>query len=358
MIDFKDRELAGDIVAGIEKLSAGKKFRFCHICGTHEYAITRYGLRSLLPDNVEVVAGPGCPVCITPAGDLDRAVALARSGVTIATFGDVVRVPGSNSSLADAKTAGAQIQVVYGPEDAVKIAEKNPDTEVVFFATGFETTAPTTASIILEGPPENFSTLVVHRLMPPAMEFMVGVGEHRFDGFIAPGHVSTIIGTEPYQIFPRAYQMPTVVSGFEPTDILMSILMLIKQIKEGDFRVDNEYSRLVSENGNTKAQAAINEAFEVASGHWRGIGRIADSALEIRSEFKEYDAKVKYDINTGKVRELDPKCSCHLVIVGKLYPTECALFGKSCTPQKPRGPCMVSMEGTCHIAHRYGGKAI
>jgi hydrogenase expression/formation protein HypD len=358
VIDFKDRGLAKDIVKTIKKLSSGRKFKFCHICGTHEYTITRYGLRSLLPENVEVVAGPGCPVCITPARELDKAILLAQEGVTIATFGDVVRVPGSKSSLVEAKTQGGRVQVVYSPEDAVKAAEKNPDTEVVFFATGFETTAPTTASIILNGPPENFSVLIVHRLIPPAMEFMVGVGEHRFDGFIAPGHVSTIIGTKPYQVFPKAYQMPTVVAGFEPTDVLMAILMLIKQIREGDFRVDNEYSRLVTEDGNLKAQAAMEKAFEVVGGYWRGIGRILDSALKLRDKFKEYDARLKYDIDIGEVRELDPRCSCHLVIIGKVYPTECALFGKACTPQRPRGPCMVSIEGTCHIAYRYGTKVV
>jgi len=358
VIDFKDRGLAREIVEAIEKLSSGKKFKFCHVCGTHEYTITRYGLRSLLPENVEVMAGPGCPVCITPAADLDRAIALANKGVTIATFGDVVRVPGSRASLAEAKTSGARVRVVYGPNDAVEIAEKNPETDVVFFATGFETTAPTTASVILNDPPENFSVLTVHRLIPPAMEFMVGVGEHRFDGFIAPGHVSTIIGTRPYQQFSKAYQLPTVVGGFEPVDVLMTIFMLIKQIKEGDFGVGNEYSRVVTEDGNLKAQAAMEEAFEVVGGHWRGIGRLMGSALKLRDEFKEYDAGLKYDIDIGEVRELDPGCICHLVIVGKMYPAECALFGKVCTPQAPRGPCMVSMEGTCHVAHRYGDRVI
>jgi hydrogenase expression/formation protein HypD len=352
--DFKDRLLAEKIVETIDELSSGRKFRFCHVCGTHEYSVTRYGLRSLLPENVEVLAGPGCPVCITPAEELDKVIFLANEGVTISTFGDVIRVPGSRSSLAEAKAQGGQVQVVYGPQDAVELAKKNPETDVVFFATGFETTAPMTASIILNKPPKNFSTLVVHRIIPPAMEFMVGVGEHRFDGFIAPGHVSTIIGTEPYQIFPKAYQMPTVVAGFEPADVLMAILMLIKQITDGDFKVDNEYTRLVTDGGNPRAQAAMEKAFEVVGGHWRGIGRIPDSALKLRDEFSEYDADLKYDIDIGEVRELDPRCSCHLVIIGKVHPAECALFGKGCTPRGPRGPCMVSAEGTCHIAYRYG----
>jgi hydrogenase expression/formation protein HypD len=352
--DFKDRLLAEKIVDTIKKLSTGKKFRFCHICGTHEYSITRYGLRSMLPENVEVVAGPGCPVCITPAEDLDRVIHLANEGVIISTFGDVVRVPGSRSSLEEARAKGGKVKMVYGPQDAVDLARKNPDTDVVFFATGFETTAPTTASVILNEPPNNFSTLVVHRTIPPAMEFMVGVGEHRFDGFIAPGHVSAIIGTKPYELFPKAYQMPTVVAGFEPTDVLMSILMLIKQITDKDFKVDNEYTRLVTEDGNTKALATMENAFEVAGGNWRGIGRIPGSALKIRDEFSDYDASLKYDIDIGEVKDLDPRCSCHLVIVGKVYPQECSMFGKACTPQRPRGPCMVSNEGTCHVAYRYG----
>jgi hydrogenase expression/formation protein HypD len=353
--DFKDRLLAEKIVSAIEKLSSGKEFRFCHICGTHEYAITRNGLRSMLPENVEVVAGPGCPVCITPAGEIDRAIHLAKTGVIVTTFGDVVRVPGSSSSLAEARANGGLVKMVYGPQDAIDIARENPKKEVVFFATGFETTSPTTASVILNEPPKNWSALVVHRTIPPAMEFMVGVGENRFDGFIAPGHVSTIIGTKPYELFPRTYQMPTVVAGFEPTDVLMSILILIKQIKEKDFTVANEYTRLVAEEGNPKALAAMDEAFEEVGGNWRGIGRIPGSSLQIRDEYSDYDASKKYDIDIGNVQELDPKCSCHLVIVGKVYPQDCAMFGRGCTPAKPKGPCMVSNEGTCHIAYRYGG---
>ena len=354
MTDFKDRLLAEKIVEAIKKLSSGKKFRFCHICGTHEYSITRNGLRSMLPENVEVVAGPGCPVCITPTGELDRAIHLANEGIILTTFGDVVRVPGSSSSLGEARANGGLVKMVYGPQDAIDIARKNPKKEVVFFATGFETTAPTTASVIMNKPPKNWSALVVHRTIPPAMEFMVGVGENRFDGFIAPGHVSTIIGTKPYELFPRTYQMPTVVAGFEPTDVLMSILILIKQIKEKDFKVTNEYTRLVTEEGNPKALAAMDEAFEEVGGNWRGIGRIPGSALQIREKYSDYDASLKYDIDIGDTQELDPKCSCHLVIVGKVYPQDCVMFARGCTPTKPKGPCMVSNEGTCHIAYRYG----
>jgi hydrogenase expression/formation protein HypD len=356
--EFKDRLLAEKIVENIEKLAKDKEFRFCHICGTHEYSITRNGLRSMLPKNIEVVAGPGCPVCITPAEDLDRMIRLAEEGVIVTTFGDVVRVPGSYSSLADARAKGALVKMVYGPQDAVEIAKKHPKKDVVFFATGFETTAPTTANVLLNELPKNFSTLVVHRVIPPAMEFMVGVGENRYEGFIAPGHVSTIIGTEPYEIFPKVYQMPTVVAGFEPADVLMSILMLIKQIKERDYKVDNTYTRLVTKDGNPKAVAAMEQAFETVGGNWRGIGRIPDSALKIRKEWSDYDALEKYDIDIEYVQELDPNCSCHLVIVGKLYPHQCSMFDRACTPKRPLGPCMVSNEGTCSIAFRYGKKGI
>lgn len=348
MLNFRDEKLAQKIVQKIKEYS--ESLRFCHVCGTHEYTITRYGLRSLLPENIEVIAGPGCPVCITPAKEIDEAIWLAEHGITVATFGDVVRVPGSSSSLADAKAKGADVRVVYSPSDAVELAKKSAR-DVVFFATGFETTAPATASIVLNCPPENFGVLVSHRLIPPAMEFMIGVGEHRFDGFIAPGHVSTIIGLRPYQLFAEAYRTPVAVAGFEPLDVLMAIVMLINQIKEKNPRVENEYTRSVTFEGNVKAQEAIGKVFEVTSGYWRGIGRLANSALKLRSEFSEYDARSKYNIKLGEIRELDPNCSCHLVIIGKLAPQQCRLFGTACTPQRPRGPCMVSMEGTCHIAY-------
>lgn len=348
MLNFRDEKLAQKIVQKIREYP--EPLRFCHVCGTHEYTITRYGLRSLLPENIEVIAGPGCPVCITPAKEIDEAIWLAEHWITVATFGDVVRVPGSSSSLAEAKAKGADVRVVYSPSDAVELAKKSAK-DVVFFATGFETTAPATASIILNCPPENFGVLVSHRLIPSAMEFMVGVGEHRFDGFIAPGHVSTIIGLRPYQLFAEAYRTPVVVAGFEPLDVLMAIVMLINQIKEKNPRVENEYTRSVTFEGNVKAQGVISKVFEVTSGYWRGIGRLANSALKLRSEFSEYDARLKYNIKLGEIRELDPNCSCHLVIIGKLASQQCKLFGEACTPQRPRGPCMVSMEGTCHIAY-------
>jgi hydrogenase expression/formation protein HypD len=355
MEDLRDPKLVSKAVEKIKALAGKDKFKFCHVCGTHEYTITRYGLRSLLPENIEVIAGPGCPVCITPARDIEEAIYLAEQGVVVCSFGDVIRVPGGNSSLAEAKAKGAEVRVVYGPIDALRMAAENPSKDIVFFATGFETTSPTTAATVVSNPPENFSLLVSHRLIPPAMELMVGVGEHRLDGFIAPGHVSTIIGTEPYEILPRAYQMPTVIAGFEPIDVLMGIVMLLKQIREKDYRVDNVYSRSVRKEGNPKARALLDKVYRVVSGEWRGIGRIPFSALELNENFRRYDAREKYEIEIGDIMDLDPQCSCHLVIIGRLYPKDCKLFGKACTPSRPRGPCMVSIEGTCYIAYRYGG---
>jgi hydrogenase expression/formation protein HypD len=349
----KDKKIAEKIVKKIFALAGNESYRFCHVCGTHEYTISMHGIRFLLK-NVEVRAGPGCPVCITPAKDIDEAVFLAGRGVTLATFGDILRVRGTVKSLADVRAEGADVRIVYSPEDAVRIAKEGKDT--VFFAIGFETTAPATASVILDEPPENFSMLVSHRLIPPAMELLVGaqqMGAGKIDGFICPGHVSTIIGTEAYSIFPEAYGIPTVISGFEALDVLTSILMLLLQIKERKPRVDNEYFRSVDREGNRRAKEIIGEVYEVVDGNWRGIGKIPSSALKLKGEFERYDARLRYDIDTPQGRELDPGCDCHLVLLGRIYPKECRLFGKICSPASPKGPCMVSREGTCNIVYKY-----
>ncbi|RLI36268.1 hydrogenase formation protein HypD [Candidatus Bathyarchaeota archaeon] len=351
---FRDPSLAKRVIEKIRKLAPPYTVRFCHVCGTHEYTITHYGLRSLLPETVDVIAGPGCPVCVTPAFEIDRAVSLALKGVTVLTFGDVIRVPGSEISLLDARARGGDVRVVYGVGDAVRIAREEPDKEFVFLAIGFETTAPSTANEILNGPPENLSFLIVHRLIPPVMELLLGIGDLQIDGFIAPGHVSTIIGMKPYRIFPEAYRMPTVIAGFEPLDVLFGILMLLRQVREEEARLENEYTRSVTWEGNVKAQRLIHEAFDVESGYWRGLGRIPSSALRLKDEFSEYDAKRKYDITVGRSRELMPGCLCHLVMIGKIKPPECPLFMKACTPQKPKGACMVSVEGTCSIWAKHG----
>lgn len=355
---FRDSTLARKVAAKIEKIASAlpRDIKFCHICGTHEWTITHYGIRSLLPKKIDVIAGPGCPVCITPAAEIDNAVSLALEGVSVLSFGDALRVPGSETSLLDAKAQGGDVRVVYGVDEAVKMAKKESSKEFVFVAIGFETTAPSTAAEVMKGPPKNLSFLVVHRLIPPAMEMLLGIGDLQIDGFIAPGHVSTIIGLKPYQIFPQAYWMPTVIAGFEPLDALFSILMLLRQVKEGQARLENEYVRCVSAEGNTKAQLLLSKVFHVDSGYWRGLGRLPSSALTLDEEFSDYDARSRYGLELKQVRELLPGCLCHLVIIGKVKPPECPLFLKACTPETPKGPCMVSIEGTCNIWAKHGFK--
>ena len=347
---FRDPKLAKRIVEKIHETAPKKDIvKICHVCGTHEWTITHFGIRSLLPSNVEVIAGPGCPVCVTPSSEIDEAIQLARKGVTVTCFGDVLRVPGSESSLLDAKAEEADVRVVYSVRDAVKMATQERSKEFTFFAIGFETTAPSTATEILNKPPENLSFLVSHRLIPPAMELLLGIGDLQIDAFIAPGHVSTIIGLKPYEIFPRAYRMPTVVAGFEPLDVLFAIYMILKQLREGKALLENEYMRAVSWEGNTKAQKLMRQAFEVVNGEWRGLGRLPSSAFKLKKEFTNYDAREKFDIEMQKGEDIPPGCQCHLVMIGKIKPTECPLYMKACTPQKPVGACMVSLEGTCRI---------
>ncbi len=347
---FRDPEIARTIASKIKDLTPKKgKIKICHICGTHEWTVTHYGLRSLLPENVEVIAGPGCPVCIVPAAEVDEAVQLAQMGIVVTCFGDVLRVPGSESSLLKAKANGADVRIVYAVSDAVEMARKEPEKQFVFFAVGFETTAPSTAVEALGNPPKNFSFLVSHRLIPPAMELLLGVGDLQIDGFIAPGHVSMVIGLKPYELFPRVYRMPTVVAGFEPNDVLMAIYMIIKQVNEKTARLENEYPRVVKWEGNTKALDMMNKAFKVTGGNWRGIGRLPDSALVLREELKVLDAREKFGVRVEQGKDILLGCECHLVIIGKIKPNECPMFMKACTPAKPVGACMVSSEGTCRV---------
>jgi len=347
---FRDPELAQNLAEKIKTLApTNGQVKFCHVCGTHEWTITHFGLRSLLPENVEVIAGPGCPVCIVPAAEIDEAVQLAKKGVVITCFGDVLRVPGSQASLLEAKAEGADVRVVYSVSDAIDMARAELTKEFSFFAVGFETTAPSTAVEVLSKPPKNFSFLISHRLIPPAMELLLGVGDLQIDGFVAPGHVSAIIGLKPYELFPKVYRMPTVVAGFEPIDMLVSIYMLLKQLKQGEARLENEYSRIVKPEGNLKALEMMNQAFEVTAGNWRGIGRLPDSALNLLEEFAEYDSRVKHGVRVEQGKDILLGCECHLVIIGKIKPNQCPMFMKACTPEKPVGACMVSSEGTCRV---------
>ena len=351
-MEFRDKVLGKRVISLIHSLMPDHAVRITHVCGTHEQTITKYGLRTLLPKNLELLSGPGCPVCVTPAKDIDEAIFLAKNCATLVTYGDMMRVPGSDMSLDEAKSDGADVKVAYSVNDAVRMAS-NTKNDVVFFGIGFETTAPSNAAVLCNRPPENFSILLSHKLVPPAVVALVGDGDVSFDGVIAPGHVSTIIGTRPYERFAES-GFPVIVTGFEPLDVLFAVLMILRQMKEGQSRVENEYSRVVFANGNIKAQLLMMEVFNVVDAHWRGIVEIAKSGLAIKPVFSQFDAREKYDIDIGEVQDLHPGCSCGLVLTAKATPEDCKLFGKVCTPERPYGPCMVSKEGTCHNWWKYG----
>jgi hydrogenase expression/formation protein HypD len=354
---FNDRSTAGRIIRQIKYLSGDKKIKLMHVCGTHEQTITKHGLRSLLPENIEVVTGPGCPVCITPAKEIDEAVYLAEKNI-VAIYGDMLRVPGTTITLERKKAAGCDVRVVYSPVEAVDIAIKNPDREVIFFAIGFETTAPMTAQILLNSPPENLRILCSHRLIPPALDFLLREGI-RIDGLIDPGHVSTIIGVRPYEQLSRKYNMPQVIAGFEPLDVLMAIYMLMKQIRNHEAKVENEYTRSVTYKGNTIARGMMNKVFKADSREWRGLAEIPQASLTLRKEFEDFDARRKFEIPPPSDETCDQECHfCTNVIKGTGRPKDCPDFGKNCTPGNPIGACMVSTEGTCSIAYRYGADLI
>jgi hydrogenase expression/formation protein HypD len=355
---LRNKDFTIQIISQIKKLCKQvEKSRIMHVCGTHEHTISKHGLRSLLPEAIEILSGPGCPVCVCPAADIDKAVELGkRKESIITTFGDMIRVPATNVSLAELKAKGADVRIVYGPHDAVQIARENPKKDVIFFAIGFETTVPLIGYEIQNSPPSNFSVICAHKLIPAALELLISQSKLNIDGFISPGHVATIIGLKPFQIFPDAYGVPNIVAGFEPNDVLLAILMILRQKVERKHETINEYARVVKAEGNEKAQAIIDDVFEKISSPWRGIGRIMDGGLAIKSKYKQFDADQKYDVKLPKSQDIPPGCSCHLVMVGKLYPYECKLFRNECTPLNPIGPCMVSMEGTCQIYYKYHGK--
>ncbi|MFX1276508.1 MAG: hydrogenase formation protein HypD [Promethearchaeota archaeon] len=353
---LRSKEFTEKIISSINKLvkDIGKPVKFMHVCGTHEHTISKFGLRTILPKEIEIVSGPGCPVCICPAADIDKAIELGkRDDTIITTFGDMIRVPATNISLAELKAKGADVRITYSPNDAIKIARENPNKEIIFFAIGFETTVPTIGYELLNNPPENFSVICAHKLIPAALELLISQSQLNIDGFISPGHVATIIGLHPFKIFSDAYQVPNVIAGFEPNDVLLALLMLLKQKKEKKHETLNEYSRVVKPEGNIVAQKIISDVFESVSSPWRGIGRILDGGLIIKNEFEQYDADKKFNIKIEKSMDIPPGCSCHLVMIGKLSPPECNLFRKKCTPLNPIGPCMVSQEGTCSIYYKY-----
>jgi len=350
---FRDSDLALKTVKHIEQLAEGGHYRVVHVCGTHEDTITKYGIRSMLPKNVEVLMGPGCPVCTVPPNKIDYAIKLAERGVIVTTFGDMIRVPSSLGSLAEAKARGYDVRIVYSIHDAIKIAERN-DEEVAHFGVGFETTVPTTASEIRAEPPENFSVYSAHLLIPPAMLHLLEAGETQVDGFIDPGHVSVIIGEKGYEPVTKSYSVPQVIAGFEPLDMLIAIAMILKQIKEGRGEIENAYRRAVKPEGNIKAWSMVEEVMTPTDSPWRGIGIIPDSGLRIKDEYSEYDASKRFDIETEESYDMPEGCRCGEVLRALIYPWDCPLFNKACRPESPVGPCMVSNEGSCYIAAKYG----
>lgn len=350
---FRDARYAQAIVNEISSLVEGRNIRIVHVCGTHEDTISQHGVRSLLPDSIRLVAGPGCPVCVCAAKDVDMAIELSRKGHIITTFGDMIRVPATNSTLAKERSNGADVRVVYGASDAISIARDNPDREVVFVGVGFETTAPTIALELLGKPPSNFSILTSLKVIPPAMQILVNIEGFGVDGFITPGHVSTIIGSNAFQPFAEKNRVPCVAAGFEPLDVLEAIRMILKQIQEGRADSENEYTRVVKPEGNLAAQRVLAQAFRIDDAPWRGLGIIKKSGYYIKKEFAEHDARLRFEIPETESVDILPGCRCHEVILGMTDPLECSLFGTRCTPEDPYGPCMVGHEGTCRIRHEY-----
>ncbi len=330
-----------------------------HVCGSHEQAIARFGLRSAFPRALDVVMGPGCPVCITDVPEVDEAVALALQGVRVVTYGDMLRVPGTVKSLADVRAEGAKVEVVYGIDQALALARATTD-EIVFFATGFETTAVATASALLHDPPPNFSVLSAHKYIPPVMEIVTEMPGSRIEGFLAAGHAATITGADVFQAFVRDHGIPVVVAGFEPLDILAALVKLVELVRDQKAEVVNMFPRCVTAGGNQVAQAALWKVFTPTGGQWRGIAHVPNGNLRLRDEYRRFDARARFTIDVARLWQFAPpkllgQCLCGEIMSGSKGPKDCALFGKQCVPENPVGACMVSTEGTCRIWHQYGG---
>jgi hydrogenase expression/formation protein HypD len=361
-LKFRDparaRELAAALGAVVERIGRDP-VAVMHVCGSHEQAIARFGLRSAFPRALEVIMGPGCPVCITDQPEVDEAVALARQGVRVATYGDMLRVPGSSMSLGDAQAEGARVDVVYSVAQAVDLARAGGE-ELVFFATGFETTAVATAAALLGSPPANFSVLSAHKYIPPVMEIVAEMPATRVEGFLAAGHAATITGWRIFEPFVARHGLPVVVAGFEPLDILAALLRLVELIRDRAPRVENLYPRCVTPEGNQRAQEQLWRVFRTVGGRWRGIAHVPHGNLRLTDEFADRDARRRFTIDLAPLwRHAPPalvhQCLCGDIMAGIASPADCPLFGRDCTPEKPVGACMVSSEGTCKIWHLYGG---
>jgi hydrogenase expression/formation protein HypD len=357
--EFRDpalgRAVAGEILSLVEP---GRRYKLMEVCGGHTHSIYKYGVDDLLPSNVELVHGPGCPVCVIPMGRVDDGIALAHTdGVIFTCFGDMMRVPGSRGTLLDAKAQGADVRMVYSPLDALRIAKEHPGREVVFYAIGFETTAPSTALTLKRARAEgvtNFTCMCSHVTIVPPLRALLESPDLRLDGFVGPGHVSTVVGARPFEFIPADYGKPVVISGFEPLDILQSVAMILRQLVDGRCEVENQYTRVVPYEGNRRALEVMAEVFELRPHfEWRGLGFISHSGLRLSDDYADLDAELRFGV--PGVRVADPKaCQCGEVLKGVIKPWECKVFGTACTPERPIGTCMVSSEGACAAYYNYG----
>jgi hydrogenase expression/formation protein HypD len=360
-LKFRDPAMARELAQTLERLMVeiGRPVSVMHVCGSHEQAIAKFGLRSLFPKSLTVIMGPGCPVCVTDVPEVDEGVVLARMGIRIATYGDMLKVPGTVQSLADAQADGAKIDVIYSPSQVVELA-RSIEEEIVFFATGFETTAVATAAIVTNNPPKNLSVLSAHKYIPPVMEIVSEMPESRVEGFLAAGHAATITGSAVFEPFAESHKVPVVVAGFEPLDILAGVVELVKLIRDRQHVVVNMFPRCVSREGNLPAQEQLWRVFRPIGGRWRGIAHVPNGNLRFRDEFAHVDARKRFDIDVKSLWDFAPpqlanQCICGDIMAGIRNPNDCKLFNKECVPENPVGACMVSNEGTCKIWHLYGG---
>jgi hydrogenase expression/formation protein HypD len=356
--EYRNTELGKGLIKRISELSK-RPVKLMEFCGGHTVSILKHGIRQLLPSHIEMLSGPGCPVCVTSVGEIDKAIALAQhQGIIIATFGDMLRVPGSDSSLQKAKAEGADVRVVYSTQDALEIARQNPLKPVAFIGVGFETTAPTVAASVVQAQQEglvNYYVLSLHKLCPPVMKSLLVSHEIELDGIICPGHVCAITGARPFEFIGKEHNIAAAISGFEPLDILLAVEMLVKQIESGEHVVENAYTRVVHVDGNKQAINIMNEVFETSDSCWRGVGIVPESGLRLRDKYRSFDAEAAFEIDLPAPRET-PGCICGDILRGVKKPYDCALFRGVCNPQHPVGPCMVSAEGSCSAYYLYGGE--
>jgi len=360
---YRDRDIMESLAASVHRRCAAldRRIKVMNVCGSHEHAIAEWGLRDLLPDGLELIPGPGCPVCVCAEHDIGEAIEIAKRGVTVLSFGDMLRVQTKYGSLMDARSEDADVRIIYSPNDAVAAARKEPEREFVLFAVGFETTTAPMAALFAEQVPSNFSLLTALKLTAPAVEALVlgGRGGNTLDGLLAPGHVAVITGAQDWDRFPVKYGLPVAVAGFEPVDVLTALEMIVRMLEQGRTELANEYGRYVKASGNKTAKAWMDKVFQVEKAFWRAIGWVENSGLFLADAYRAFDARAKYGVCLEDTAGSDvPKgCLCHSVVLGQSYPSDCSLFEKKCTMMDPVGPCMVSEEGACHIWSRFGAAA-